>query len=256
MHNRPVVLCIGGHDPTGGAGIQADIETVNALDARAVSLITTLTAQDTRNATAAWPVSAAALARQFDTLVDDIRPAAAKIGLLGGTDQIAVLAERIEGLRCPVVIDPVLAAGGGFQLDPGGLGGAICRQLLPLAALATPNRIEARRLAANDDADAAAGMLLGHGVGAVLLTGADEANDATVRNRLYRPGLPTREYDWPLLPQRYHGSGCTLASACAALLARGMTLDAAVAEAQAFTWSALEAAEPVGKGQWLPRRKA
>lgn len=256
MHTPSAVLFIGGHDPTGGAGIQADIETAGLLDMRALSLVTALTAQDTRNVAAIWPTPVDALLQQFDTLLGDIRPSAIKIGLLGNPMQIEPLAERLAHLRCPLVLDPVLAAGGGFDLDGGDrLADAIRSQLLPLTTLLTPNRNEARRLAGEQDADRAAMSLLAAGSGAVLLTGADEANGARVSNRLFQADGTLLEFDWPRLPQQYHGSGCTLASACATLLAKGIPLAKAVADAQDFTWKTLDRAEAVGQGQWLPRRR-
>ncbi|MCB1791856.1 MAG: hydroxymethylpyrimidine/phosphomethylpyrimidine kinase [Gammaproteobacteria bacterium] len=254
MHNRPAVLFIGGHDPTGGAGIQADIETAAAHGVHAMSLVTALTAQDTRDVATTWPTPVDALLRQFDVLLGDMSPAAVKLGLLGDGPQVDALAARLRNLRCPLVLDPVLAAGGGFDLDRGGLVAAVREHLLPLTTLVTPNRAEARRLSGLDDADDAASALLAAGTAAVLLTGADEAEGGQVRNRLFRADTATRDYDWPRLPHAYHGSGCTLASACAVRLAQGHPIDEAVAMAQQFTWRALQNAHAPGHGQWLPWR--
>lgn len=258
MNRHPIVLCIGGHDPTGGAGIQADIETVNALGGRAVSLVTALTAQDSHNVSAVLPTPVSAFSQQFDTLVDDIAPDAVKIGLLGSIEQIADLAARLTALSLPVILDPVLAAGGGYAMDRNGLSAAIRVQLLPITTLLTPNRAEARRLAGRQTTAASAWALLEAGAQAVLVTGADEAaeqGEAEVVNRLYRGGTPPTDFAWPRLPHRYHGSGCTLASACATYLASGRQLDEAVAAAQAFVARALEQAEAAGRGQLLPRRQ-
>ncbi|MCB1802356.1 MAG: bifunctional hydroxymethylpyrimidine kinase/phosphomethylpyrimidine kinase [Gammaproteobacteria bacterium] len=255
MRTTPVVLFIGGHDPTGGAGIQADIESAGQLGARAVSLVTALTAQDTQNVAAKWPTPVDALLRQFDTLVADIRPDVVKIGMLGEPTQATALAGRLTRLGCPLVLDPVLAAGGGFDLGGDGLIDSIRTHLLPLTTLLTPNRNEARRLAGDTDADRAAGSLLAAGAGAVLLTGADEADGQQVLNRLYRSSTAPLECAWPRLPYHYHGSGCTLASACATLLAHGLALEQAVTRAQETTWTTLDRAEAVGHGQWLPRRR-
>jgi len=255
MKQLPRILCIGGHDPTGGAGIQADIETVTALGGKALALITALTEQDTRDIKAVTPTPANVLARQADTLLADIRVDAIKIGLIGGAAQVAVLADLLRDFTGPVVLDPVLAAGGGFDLDTGGLCTEMQNNLLPLATLMTPNRAEARRLADRDDPMDAAQLLLDAGARAVLLTGADEAQGDRVENLLVTPGRAARAFSWPRLSGRFHGSGCTLASACATRLALGDPLASAVQAAQEFTHEALTAALRVGHGQWLPDRR-
>ncbi|MDJ0741509.1 MAG: hydroxymethylpyrimidine/phosphomethylpyrimidine kinase [Gammaproteobacteria bacterium] len=253
MSHSPIVLCIGGHDPSGGAGIQADIESVAALGGRAVTLVTALTTQDTHDIRDIDSVPADTLGRQLATLWHDIRPDAVKTGLFGDSAQLGPVVERLRGFDGPVVVDPVLAAGGGFAVDGGGLAAALREQLLPLATLVTPNRAEARRLAGIDDADAAAGRLLAAGAAAVLLTGADESHGDSVVNRLFSAS-GTRDFTAPHLPGRFHGSGCTLASACATCLALGMPLADAITRAQAFTIAALERATRPGGGQALPRR--
>jgi hydroxymethylpyrimidine/phosphomethylpyrimidine kinase len=255
MKTIPCVLCIGGHDPTGGAGIQADIEAVMALGGRALTLVTALTAQDTSNIHAILPVSAGFFARQADILLRDIQPDAIKIGLIGSVALLPELGRLLQAFRGPIVIDPVLAAGGGFEFAVD-LAGPAGLELLSMATLITPNRAEARRLSGCDDLESAAGALLRSGVGAVLITGADEAQGQFVTNQLFTGGVRSRGYEWPRLAQRYHGSGCTLASACATHLAFGEALPKAVAAAQAFTWRALAQATQVGSGQWLPERRA
>jgi hydroxymethylpyrimidine/phosphomethylpyrimidine kinase len=256
MNRVPSILCIGGHDPTGGAGIQADIETVTALGGRALTLVTALTAQDTHNISAIEAVRVAFFGEQLDRLLDDIRPDAIKIGLLGSTALVPVLEGLLQGFGGPVVLDPVLAAGGGFDLDSADLVEAIATRLVPLTGLLTPNRAEARRLSGRDDADHAARALLKAGAAAIMLTGADEAAGAHVINRLFTATDQTRSFKWPLLPHAYHGSGCTLASACATRLAFGDDLVDAVEQAQRFTWQALRQSTRPGGGQWLPRRHA
>ncbi len=255
MNTVPRILCIGGHDPTGGAGIQADIETVTALGGRALALITALTAQDTHNIESTLPVPADFFARQADTLLRDIRPDAIKVGLIGSAELLPELHRLLGSFQGPIVVDPVLAAGGGFELGDD-LTAPAGRELLSMATLLTPNRVEARRLSGCDDIDSAAGALLRAGVGALLITGADEARGDCVINALFtRSDRPVR-YEWPRLAQRYHGSGCTLASACATRLAFGDDLSKAAADAQRFTWHALAQATRVGSGQWLPERRS
>lgn len=255
METVPSILCIGGQDPTGGAGIQADIETVTALGGHALTLITALTVQDSRNIVSLQTVSTDFIGAQMDLLLGDIKPAAVKIGLLGSVELVPVLRTLLQDFRGPVVLDPVLAAGGGFDLSGLRLDHAIVTDLLPLTTLVTPNRAEARRLAERDNAEHAAQVLLQAGTRAVLLTGADEARGDKVVNRLFTTQAPPRSFDWPHLPNSYHGSGCTLASACATRLALGDDLVTAVSEAQTFTWQALKRAHRPGSGQWLPGRR-
>jgi hydroxymethylpyrimidine/phosphomethylpyrimidine kinase len=173
-----------------------------------------------------------------------------------GDDALAgLIRELAEGFAGPVVLDPVLAAGGGRDLASGALEKAIA-DLLPATRLATPNRAEARRLTGRAPADEAARAMLDAGCGAVLLTGADEADGEEVVNRLFEPGKPPRDYHWRRLSGVYHGSGCTLASACAAGLARGLRVADAVEAAQSFAWTALARGHAPGRGQRLPRRIA
>ena len=254
MKAIPCILCIGGLDPSGGAGIQADIETVSALGGRALSLVTTLTAQDSHDISAMQPVSTDFFATQLERLMRDIEPAAIKIGLLGSAQLIPIVRDLLLHFEGPVVLDPVLATGGGFDLDKGDLGQAMLDQLVPLTGLITPNRSEARRLGGHPDTDQAVQKILQAGANAILLTGADEASGDQVTNRLFRADTPPRSFSWPRLPHRYHGSGCTLASACATRLALGDGLTDAVETAQHFTLKALRRADRPGGGQWLPRR--
>jgi hydroxymethylpyrimidine/phosphomethylpyrimidine kinase len=257
MNKVANILCIGGHDPTGGAGIQADIETVAALGGRALTLVTALTAQDSHDIAAVEGVSPTFFESQLNRLIRDIRPDAIKLGMIGSLDLIPILRRLLADFGGPVVLDPVLAAGGGYDLDASGLGEAIASELIPRSTLATPNRAEARRLARCENPEVAARALLEAGADAVLLTGADEAEDAeSVTNRLFTSDAPARSFHWPRLPGSYHGSGCTLASACAIHLAIGNDLLTAVEEAQAFTWQALRQANRPGGGQWLPGRGA
>ena len=254
MTTRPCILCIGGHDPTGGAGIQADIETVTALGARAVTLVTCLTAQDTRNVQGLFATAEDDFRRQRDILLADVAPDAVKIGVLGSPLIAVAIADWLDHFSGPVVLDPVLAAGGGTPLATADLTQRLRTDILPQTTLVTPNRAELRQLAGADDEATAAQQLLSQGADGVLVTGADEAATDQVSNTLYRHGVANTAWQWPRLPNTYHGSGCTLASACATHLALGDDLEAAAAAAQTFTWKSLADAESVGAGQWLPRR--
>lgn len=250
----PLVLCLSGHDPTGGAGVHADIEAVGAQGAHALTLVSALTVQDCHDVQRVVPVPAATLAEQFELLAASTRIAAIKIGLLGAVEQVALLARWIERLRVPVVLDPVLRAGGGSELASAELQGAVLEQLLPRVTVLTPNRAEARRLApgqANPEACAAA--LLARGCAHLLVTGGDEPG-AEVVNTWYRTNAAPVAFRWPRLPETFHGAGCTLAAALAARLASGEAMAPALDAAQRWTQAALAHARTIGEGRRIPGR--
>lgn len=250
----PLVLCLSGHDPTGGAGIQADVETLSAIGCRACTVVTALTRQDTCDVHELWPQQAEDFLAQARLLIADLPIAGVKIGLLGTSEIAHATARLLDELpNLPVVLDPILAAGGGRNLARADLIAAIQSQLLPLTTVLTPNTPEARKLAGGpENPEDCAAELLRLGCGHVLITGTHEDSE-TVVNRLFRPGA-TKSWSWPRLPHDYHGSGCTLASALAGFLALGMDLDSAAGAAQDFTWRALAAGRRLGKGQYLPDR--
>jgi hydroxymethylpyrimidine/phosphomethylpyrimidine kinase len=251
---RPIVLCFSGHDPSGGAGIQADIETIVSHQCHAASIITALTEQDSRNVKKLIPQNPGDIVSQAETLLADFPIAAFKIGLIGHRETaqaIRQILQRHPGI--PVVLDPVLAAGGGTDLADRQLLDAIVDDLLPLTTVLTPNSEEARRLAGQDDLNDCGRSLQAKGAEFVLITGSHEASDM-VHNRLFMPDGKTETFNWERLPHSYHGSGCTLASAIAALLAQGLDAFAAIAEAQDFTWQSLAAAYRPGLGQHNPNR--
>lgn len=252
----PIVLSLSGHDPTGGAGIQADIEILFRLGCHPCTVITALTEQDTCDVRRLYPQPPAAFLAQALTLVEDLPPAAIKIGLIGTPALAASVAEIVDLFPdVPVVLDPVLAAGGGREFGARDVLSALREVLIPRCSLLTPNTHEARRLTGEDDLDQCAAWLLAAGCPAVLITGTHDASDDVV-NRLYSCS-GVRCFRWPRLPETYHGSGCTLAAASAGFLAHGLPVEEAVARAQTATWNALEAGYALGRGQWLPdRRKA
>ncbi|MGZ8217733.1 bifunctional hydroxymethylpyrimidine kinase/phosphomethylpyrimidine kinase [Methylomagnum sp.] len=250
----PVVLCLSGHDPTGGAGIQADIETLWRLGCYPCTVVTALTAQDTHNVRRVIPQAADDFLEQARLVLADMKVAAVKIGLLGSVDIVRAVAEMLSdiGRETPVVLDPILAAGGGRNLSTDGLVADIKTQLIPRATVLTPNTPEARKLTGGDGPDECARALLALGCPNVLLTGTHEDGPDVV-NRWYRDEGEL-SYRWPRLPDTYHGSGCTLASAVAAGLARGLPMADAIEAAQRFTWAALSRGFRLGGGQLLPNR--
>ncbi|MBD9355653.1 bifunctional hydroxymethylpyrimidine kinase/phosphomethylpyrimidine kinase [Methylomonas albis] len=252
--NRPVVLCFSGHDPSGGAGVQADIEAIIGHQCHAASVITALTEQDSRNVKKLIPQQPADIFSQAQTLLADFKVAAFKIGLIGDAGVAEAIAQILRQYPAiPVVLDPVLAAGGGTELAGQQLIDVIVEQLLPLTTLLTPNSEEARRLSGHEDLGDCGRFLQSKGAEYVLITGTHESSEL-VHNRLYMPDDLDETFNWQRLPHSYHGSGCTLASASAALLAQGLDVFTAVSEAQEFTWQSLAAAYRPGQGQYNPDR--
>lgn len=256
MRSVPGILCIGGHDPTGGAGIQADIETAAACQCRAYSLVTCLTAQDSQNVRQIYPQNKQHFYQQAETLLGDITPDWIKIGLIGDVKIAQDIVRIVDQLNKPVVLDPVLAAGGGQDMASRQLLEFIAQHLLPKVFLLTPNRAEARRLSGEDDIQSATAKLFDLGCQHILLTGADASEGDQVINIRYSNPGDQQKFTWPKLPHIYHGSGCTLASACTCQLAKGLSIRDAVLVAQRFTWQSLESADKTGQGQHLPHRLA
>jgi len=251
---RPVVLCFSGHDPSGGAGIQADIETLISHQCHTASVITALTEQDTRNVAKLLPQRPEDIISQANTLLNDLPISAFKIGLCGHHETIAAIYSIIKQYPdIPVVLDPVLAAGGGAELSNDQLIASMVELLLPITTVLTPNSQEARRLAGLTTLNGCGLALLETGCDYVLITGSHETTPA-VSNQLFHDQRLWETYTWDRLPDSYHGSGCTLASAIAGLLAHGLDPVQAVMEAQEYTWNALNHAYRPGKGQAIPQR--
>lgn len=251
---RPVVLCFSGLDPSGGAGLQADIEAVAALGGLAAVCCTALTVQDSQRVHGFELVSAELIRRQAEAVLADLPVKAIKLGMLGSGAIAAVVAEVLaQHPRIPVVLDPVLVANSGGSLAGDDLAQGLL-SLLPLATVVTPNTVEARRLAECDDLAEAVGRLSALGASRLLLKGGHEPGERLV-NRLYEAGRLVHESSRPRLQGEYHGSGCTLASALAAGLAAGLDLVAATRQAEAFVARALERADrPRATGQFIPWR--
>lgn len=251
---KPNVLIIAGHDPSGGAGIHADIEAVQALGGFASTLITGLTVQNTVNVRGFTLTPVDLLRQQAEALLADMCFQAVKIGMTGSPAIVRFIAGLLEELPgVPVVLDPVLAAEAGGSLGGSDLPAALLQELFPRAALVTPNLPEARALTGREDIDACGAALLDAGCLAALVTGTHDETPV-VRNHLFtRAG--TRHWDWPRLSGSFHGSGCTLASACATLLAHGQSLDDALERAQQWVHESLRRAWQPGRGQFVPDRR-
>ena len=252
--NRPVVLSFSGHDPSGGAGVQADIETLVSHQCHSASVITALTEQDTRNVKKLIPQSPEAIISQANTLLDDLNVNVFKIGLIGHHETAtAIYAILKQHPHIPVILDPVLAAGGGAELSNERLIATIVDFLLPCTTVLTPNSEEARRLAGFEELDECGLELLDQGCEYVLITGTHE-DTPSVSNQLFHDGRCWETYTWDRLPASYHGSGCTLSTSIAALMAHGLEPVQAVMEAQEYTWNSLSSAYQPGRGQFIPNR--
>ncbi|WP_028302920.1 bifunctional hydroxymethylpyrimidine kinase/phosphomethylpyrimidine kinase [Oceanospirillum maris] len=258
MHSHPapaVTLVLAGHDPSGGAGIQADIESIRALGGYPATVITATTTQNSHNVQGIHPVNANDLIAQARMILDDLPISAIKIGLLGNIENIEAIHTLLrDHPDLPVIFDPILQAGGGKKLSSQEMIAAISDLLLPYTTLLTPNTQELKQLSPNADSVAAqAQHLINLGCQHIALTGT-HADTPTVINKLYGSHGEMQHKSWPRLAGDYHGSGCTFASACAALISQGADICNAVEMAQSFTWKSLESAHKLSEGQYLPNR--
>jgi len=255
----PIVLSFAATDPTGGAGIQADLLTLSSMGCHALTVVTAITVQDTAGVEDLFAIDADWVSDQARGLLEDMSVAAFKIGLVGSVENCAVIAEIVSDYPdVPLILDPVLASGRGDEMANEDVIEAMREMLVPQTTLITPNSLEARRLAEDggDDEQSLEGCakrILELGCEYVLVTGTHE-NTPMVVNTLYGQQGVIRSDSWQRLPGSYHGSGCTLASAIAATLANGLDIPEAVREAQEYTWQTLNAAFRPGMGQHIPDR--
>lgn len=257
----PIVLSFAASDSSGGAGIQADILTLASMGCHPLSVITAITVQDTTGVNDVMALDPEWVADQARAVLEDMPVHVFKIGMLGSVEIITAIAEVISDYpNIPLVLDPVLASGRGDELASEDMMVAMRELLLPQATIITPNSMEARRLAQDDEddydtppLDQCATRLLHMGCEYVLITGTHE-NTSQVINNLYGADGIIRTDSWQRLAGSYHGSGCTLASAIAAALANGLSLAEGVYEAQEYTWQSLKSGFRPGMGQYLPDR--
>lgn len=252
---KPTVMCFSGLDPTGGAGIQADIETLFSIGCHCTPVITVLTAQNTQNVIAMKATEPSLLVQQARAVLEDIPIQYFKIGLLGSVESIEVLHTLLQDYsQIPVVLDPVMSAGGGYEFGGDEIVEAMRNLLIPLTTILTPNIDELIRLAPSADTlDARANELLDTGCQHILLTGT-HAQTPGVINKLYSPHRGITLFNWPRLEHNYHGSGCTLAAAIAGYLAHKLSFRDAIQQAQRFTWETLSHGSRMGFGQHIPNR--
>ena len=246
------LLIIAGSDSGGGAGIQADIKAATMMGAYAATAVTAITVQNTLGVSAVHPIPLDILAAQARAVLSDIGADAVKTGMLGSIEVVERVAALLDTADAPAVVDPVMIAKGGHPLLPDAAVQAVRSLMVPRAALLTPNAPEAEALTglavADLDGQRRAGeALLALGAGAVLMKGGHVPGE-TVIDLLLTPGGETLLEGERVDTRHTHGTGCTLASACAAGLAKGLPLEAAVAEAWAYVAEAIRRAPGLGGG--------
>ncbi len=256
----PIILTFAATDPTSGAGLQADILTQASLGCHPLTVVTAITVQDTRGVEDFMVLEPEWIIDQARAILEDMPVAAFKVGMLGSVEIVAAVAEIVSDYPdIPLILDPVLASGRGDDLATEETLEAMRDLLLPQTTLITPNSVEARRLVEDDedieppDLDTCAMRLLDMGCEFVLITGSHEHTPQVI-NTLYGLGDQASTLAWDRLPHSYHGSGCTLASAIAALLAQGVDMATAIKDAQEYTYETLRNGFRPGMGQFIPDR--
>jgi hydroxymethylpyrimidine/phosphomethylpyrimidine kinase len=257
----PLVMSFAATDPSGGAGLQADIMTISSMGCHPLLAVTAITVQDTSGVDDVMAIDPEWVADQARAMLEDVPVAAFKIGLLGSVENIAAIAEILADYPdIPLVLDPVLSSGRGDELANADMLDAMCELLIPQTTIITPNSIEARRLALDEDneeddptLEECAKRILRMGCEYVLITGTHEQTPKVI-NTLYAERGVLRSDSWARLPGIYHGSGCTLSAAIASLLAQNVDMQDAVKEAQEYTWQSLRSGFRPGMGQHIPDR--
>jgi hydroxymethylpyrimidine/phosphomethylpyrimidine kinase len=253
---RPCVLVFAGLDPSGGAGVQADIEAIAAMGAHALTIVTTLTVQDNDHVKAVHAVDGTILREQVRVLCEKFQIAAIKIGITGSKDNVAVIGDTIKRIKqehndVPVVLDPVLASGHGDALSRDDAV-AMVRPLQSLATLITPNLHEATQLCDGETSLAAQASKLLRTTPHVLIKGGHGEGDEVINT--WFSAAHEQTWQWPRLSSSFHGSGCTLASAIAACLATGLDMQQALSTSQRWVQASLSTAYSIADGQRIPAR--
>ncbi|MFQ5747575.1 MAG: bifunctional hydroxymethylpyrimidine kinase/phosphomethylpyrimidine kinase [Gemmatimonadota bacterium] len=258
----PVALTVAGSDSGGGAGIQADIRTFHAFGVFGTCAVTALTAQDTTGVRAVREADPEIVASQIRAVLEDLKPAAVKTGMLPSADVVRRVGHTLrEAPSLPLVVDPVVAAASGHRLATADALDAIRAELLPAATLVTPNLDEAEALSGarvrDPDGMREAALRIAQASGVAVLVKGGHLAGSDVVDLLYAGG---EWLEWRS-PRRgggtYHGTGCTLSAAIAAGLALGRTLEAAVGEAIEYVRRAIRTAPALGRGSppldhWAP----
>jgi len=255
----PTVLVISGLDPTGGAGIQADIESITSHGCHPCPIVTNLTSQNTHDIQSFRPVNPQIIEQQVATLIADTKISAIKIGMIGSIELIFCIRDILQQLpQIPVILDPVLSSGRGTAVSDTSYVKALAQELLPHTNILTPNHLEAQMLAnvlgkTCSSQEDCAQAILAQKTEYVFVTGGHLPGEQLC-NTLYQETKSPETFIWQRLPGEYHGSGCTLSASLAGLVAQNKTAIAALLEAQEYTWQSLKHAYPVGSGQLIPNR--
>lgn len=251
----PVVMSFCASDPSGGAGVQADIEALGAMGCHCVPILTTITSQDTTNMYEFYPCPSHLVHSQARAILEDMPVAAFKIGLLGSIENVSAVHLLLKNYpKIPVVVDPIMRTGvGDKQTDPALLD-AIIALVLPYATICTINVTEARSMAPDSDTlDACAHEIMSHGAEHVLITGCEQTPTKT-HNSFYGNYRLLETFKWDRLKPNFQGSGCTLSASIAGLLAQQLPPQSAVLQAQQFTAECLKKGYRIGMGHHLPNR--
>jgi len=257
----PKVMTFSATDPSGGAGLQADVLTLASIGCHPLSVTTGITVQDTIGVDSLMALGSELVNGQARSILEDMDVAIFKCGVLGSVENITAVAEIVADYPdIPLIIDPVLASGRGDDLASTEMLLAMTELLFPQSLLITPNSFEARQLVIKDDEEFSdinieecANRFRLLGCKNILITGTHEKTDSVI-NTLYDHVGQSTPFYWDRLPGNYHGSGCTLTSAIAGYYAQGLALEVAVEEAQQFTWQTLRSAFKPGMGQSIPDR--
>ena len=253
---KPTVLAFSGLDPTGSAGLQADIESIAAQGAHAIPILTCVTVQDTSDVSDIEPVKPDFIYKMAKKVIADIPIDAVKIGLLPNYETVEIIIDILEknlSENISVVVDPIIKSSSGTPLCDKKTIEAMF-QMFHFASLVTPNTIEARELGNSNDIDCCAKKILESGASSVLVTGTHEQK-STIQHKLYTQDQ-MKLFEYKRLKKEFHGSGCTLAAAAAAQLSKGEDITNAVQVSLDYTWDALNRGLALGRGQLTPVRIA
>jgi hydroxymethylpyrimidine kinase/phosphomethylpyrimidine kinase len=246
------LLSIAGSDPSGGAGIQADLKTFQKLGAHGMAIPAALTSQNSRGVSGTCPVPSPALSRQIEALLSDIRPDAVKTGMLLTKQAVKAVAKAARSYKIRnLVVDTVIRSSSGRMLLAPEAVRAMKKELFPLALVITPNIPEAEvltgmRIMTDEDMDFAAGILMDMGPHYVLIKGGHRTGPAI--DTLYG-GKTVLSFSTERLKGEIHGTGCVLSSALAVFIGQGYPVEKAVEKAKGFVEKMLKKARPVGKGK-------
>ena len=245
------VLLFSGLDPSGAAGIVADIETINQFGLTSLPIITTLTVQNSQEIKVVETTSQTLIEAQFQALTEDIAFQTIKIGLLGSLGQVKTIIKLLNTKpELSIILDPIITSGNDEVLLDEDVINVMRNELIPLVTILTPNLAELSYLAPNLDEQSAVSSL---DCPWILVTTAD-SSEVEIEHRLYHHSKLVGQFPYKKLPGKYHGSGCTLTSAISALIASGVPVKIACKRALDYTYQTLLSAKKLGKMQYHPNR--